>query len=79
VSQRYTLEIHDEGEPGYHLWGEVRELPGCFFSGRDNAELMDAATEAIGLYLSEPGQPVAVTLEPEPGSVTEQPVMARTA
>jgi predicted RNase H-like HicB family nuclease len=73
----YTVRIHSE--PSEDLWAEVDELPGCFASGRDMAELREALTEAIGVYLSEPGKPVQVELEEMSGSVTEQHVLARTA
>jgi predicted RNase H-like HicB family nuclease len=42
--------IREEG-PGY--WSQVRELPGCFASGRTLDELREALGEAIGLYLFE--------------------------
>jgi len=67
----YVVRIHDEG-PGERLWAEVDELPGCFASGRDMAELREALSEAISLYLSEPGHKVHVELADAPGSVTEQ-------
>jgi len=73
----YTVRIHQE--PGQDLWAEVEELPGCFASGRDMDELREALSEAISLYLSEPGQPVRIELEDRPGAVTEQQMLARTA
>lgn len=73
----YTVRIHSE--PGEDLWAEVEELPGCFASGRDLAELRTALAEAISLYLSEPGHPVHVEVEEEPGSITERHILARTA
>jgi predicted RNase H-like HicB family nuclease len=75
---RYTILIHNEG-PGQRLWAEVEELPGCFASGQDLDELMEAVAEAISLYLSEPGNEVHVELEDAPGSVTERHMLARTA
>jgi predicted RNase H-like HicB family nuclease len=75
--ERYTVRVHQE--PGHDLWAEVLELPGCFASGAGMAELREALTEAIGLYLSEPGSDVHVELEDEPGTVIEQHVLARTA
>ena len=42
-------------------------------------DLRQALTEAISLYLSEPGSDVRVELEDEPGTVIEQHVLARTA
>jgi len=47
-----TLTILIEEEDGM-LIGQVKELPGCFISGRDMAELTEAANEAIALYLQE--------------------------
>jgi predicted RNase H-like HicB family nuclease len=32
-------------------WSQVRELPGCFASGRTLNELRKALREAIGLYM----------------------------
>jgi hypothetical protein len=42
-------------------------------------ELREALSEAISLYLSKPGDVKHVELEDEPGSVTEQRMLARTA
>jgi predicted RNase H-like HicB family nuclease len=53
-----TIAIHNEGD-GY--WSEVRELPGCFASGRTLAELGEALEEAVGLYLNEPATALAYT------------------
>ncbi len=78
LQDSYTVDIHDEG-PGQRLWAEVRELPGCFASGLDTDELMEAVAEAISLYLSEPGHEVRVELEAVPGSITERRLLARTA
>ena len=33
-------------------WAEVRELPGCFASGKDLNELQEALIEAIGLCMT---------------------------
>lgn len=49
--RRFTLLIRDENDG--MLWAEVEELPGCFASGSDMDELLEAAAEAIGMYLSE--------------------------
>jgi predicted RNase H-like HicB family nuclease len=38
-------------------WGEVKELPGCFVSGRDLEELEEAVIEANSLYLSDSNEP----------------------
>ncbi len=45
----YTYRIR-QGDGDY--WAVVRELPGCFASGRTAEELREALIEAIGLYLS---------------------------
>ena len=57
-ARRYTLLVRDEGDG--MLWGEVAELPGCFASGADRAELREAAVEAVRLYV---GADVAVELD----------------
>jgi predicted RNase H-like HicB family nuclease len=77
--EHYTVRIHDSGGDGYHLWAEVEELPGCFASGRDHDELMEALAETIGGYLSEPGREVRVELRAEPGAVTEERIAVRVA
>ncbi len=59
TARRYTLLVHDEGDG--MLWAEVAELPGCIASGIDRAELHEAATEAIGMYLD--GEVGAVEFE----------------
>jgi predicted RNase H-like HicB family nuclease len=43
----YTVRIHRE--EGEQPWAEVVELPGCFASGRDMAELRENLAEAISL------------------------------
>ena len=73
----YTVRVHDE--PDGTWWAEVEELPGCFTSGHDRSELLPNLSEAISLYLSEAGHEVHVELEEEPGSVTEQRMLAHTA
>jgi predicted RNase H-like HicB family nuclease len=47
-----TVAIHDEGGS---YWSQVRELPGCFASGRTLEELGVALEEAVGLYVDDPG------------------------
>ncbi len=47
MSDTYTVALHQEGDT---FWAEVEELPGCFATGRDLAELEEAIVEAIGLY-----------------------------
>jgi predicted RNase H-like HicB family nuclease len=66
----YTVRIHQE--EGEQPWAEVVELPGCFASGRDMAELRENLAEAIGLYLSTADARVTVRLEETSESVTEQ-------
>jgi predicted RNase H-like HicB family nuclease len=73
----YTVRIHHE--PDQDLWAEVLELPGCFASGANMAELWQALGEAVSLYLSEPGHEVHVELEDAPEPVTERKVLLRTA
>ena len=58
----YMVRIHNEPGQEYPLWAEVEELPGCFASGRDMDELREALSEAVSLYLSEPGREVHVDL-----------------
>ncbi|HUA42630.1 MAG TPA: hypothetical protein VMA32_13735, partial [Streptosporangiaceae bacterium] len=69
-TMHFTVRVHEE--PGEPLWCEVLELPACFASGDDWDELTEALTEAISLCL--PGEP-AVTIEDEPGKVTERRVL----
>ena len=69
----YTVRIHRE--EGEQPWAEVVELPGCFASGRDMAELGENLAEAIGLYLSTPDTRVSVHLEDTADSVTERRVL----
>lgn len=52
----YTVRVHDEGNGT--LWAEVVELPGCYASGVDLAELFEAVGEAIPMYLTEVAPPV---------------------
>ena len=51
----YHVVIHEEEE---RYWADVRELPGCFASGRDLDELKEALIEAIDMC-REPGPPRA--------------------
>jgi predicted RNase H-like HicB family nuclease len=79
VEKVYAVRVHHE--PGEELWAEVPELPECFAAGSDMEDLRQALSEAISLYLSEPGDEkhVEVELEDGPGSVTEYRMLARTA
>jgi predicted RNase H-like HicB family nuclease len=54
LKRRYSLLIHDESDG--MLWASVEELPGCFASGTDIEELLEAAAEAIQMYLTEAGR-----------------------
>ena len=69
----YTVRIHRE--EGEQPWAEVVELPGCFASGRDMAELEENLAEAIGLYLSTAESRMSVHLEDTADSVTERRVL----
>jgi predicted RNase H-like HicB family nuclease len=75
--ETYTVRVHHE--PGQDLWAEVLELPGVFAAGADMDELNESLTEALNLYLSEPGHEKHVELESEPGSVTERKILLRSA
>lgn len=44
---QFHVLVHEE-DAGY--WGDVKELPGCFASGRDLEELKQAVLEAISVY-----------------------------
>ena len=48
LPRTYSLELHFEKD---HFWAAVKELPGCFATGRDMDELAEALTEAINMYL----------------------------
>jgi predicted RNase H-like HicB family nuclease len=69
-----TVQIHHEAEA---FWSEVRELPGCFASGRTLAELAEALEDNIRLYLDDPSISLThpplrvgdVLVSAEPGSV----------
>lgn len=45
-----TISIHPEPEG---FWSEVKELPGCFASGRTLSELEEALAEAVGMCLGD--------------------------
>jgi predicted RNase H-like HicB family nuclease len=62
-----TSEIRDvtvvtHSEDG-KLWAEVLELPGCFAMGDTADELQQCLEEAIGLYLSDPGEQLVAELK----------------
>jgi predicted RNase H-like HicB family nuclease len=54
-----TVFVHQE-RAGF--WSEIKELPGCFASGRTLSELAEALSEAIGLCLGD--QPARLEHEP---------------
>jgi predicted RNase H-like HicB family nuclease len=60
--EHLTIHVHRE-EDGGELWAEIDELPGCFASGQNMAELSEALDEAVSLYLSEPGKQVQIQLD----------------
>lgn len=51
AERQYHLLISKDDDGS--LWGEIKELPGCFASGADLDELVEAAGEAVELYLQE--------------------------
>ncbi len=60
-----TVVVHQEHKG---FWSEVKELPGCFASGRTLGELEEALTEAVGFCLGD--EPVALEHAPlGPGEV----------
>ena len=64
ADQAYRVRIYHER--GQELWAEVLELPGCFAAGADMEELREALSEAVSLYLSEPGDVKHIELEDAP-------------
>jgi predicted RNase H-like HicB family nuclease len=72
-STSYTVRIHQE--EGQQPWAEVVELPRCFASGEDMAELRENLANAIGMYLSTTNTRVSVHLEDAPDSVTEHRIL----
>lgn len=67
MSDTYTVAVHQEGDT---FWAEVEELPGCFATGRDLAELEEALVEAITLYRQDadtsPAQHARLTVAAKP-------------
>jgi predicted RNase H-like HicB family nuclease len=51
ADKQYTLLISKDDDGS--LWGHFREFPGCFASGADLDELVEAAGEALEVYLEE--------------------------
>ncbi|HVA60030.1 MAG TPA: type II toxin-antitoxin system HicB family antitoxin [Mycobacteriales bacterium] len=64
MQNKFTLKISEDTDG--MLWAQVEDLPGCFASGQNLDTLMEAAAEAIGLYLSEEGPEIRVGLTPLP-------------
>jgi predicted RNase H-like HicB family nuclease len=58
-SVNYSVTVHHEDGS---FWAEVDDLPGCFAQGATMEELMEALTEAVGLYLSTPETTTIVEL-----------------
>lgn len=48
---KVTLTVHTEDDGSF--WAEVEELPGCFASARDRAQLLEAVQEAVALYVQD--------------------------
>jgi len=74
-TERFTRTVRIHRRKGEQPWAEVVELPGCFASGQDVAELRDNLAEAIGLYLSTPGSRISVQLEDTADTITERQVL----
>ena len=51
MRQQLHVDVHHEDDS---YWAEVRELPGCFASGENSAELVEAVQEAVAVYLAAP-------------------------
>lgn len=51
--EQQVLHVDVHREDGSY-WAEVRELPGCFASGDNAAELIESVEEAVALYLAPP-------------------------
>lgn len=62
--QSYHVDLHFEED---HIWAQVKEIPGCFATGRDLEELSEALTESLNMCLGD-GAAVAVKIEPEQSS-----------
>lgn len=66
-----TLLIHSEDD---HLWAEVTDMPGCFASGVDFLELLEALQEAVGQWLSDDDvTPVQVRIVDVHGQLPRMP------
>ncbi len=67
TTRRFTIEFYrDDEEGGYTV--VVPALPGCLTQGKDFAECLDRAKEAIEGYLDclrAEGKPIPVEDEPE--------------
>lgn len=62
--EQQVLHVDVHREDGSY-WAEVRELPGCFASGDNAAELIESVEEAVALYLAPPegeAPPLAIEL-----------------
>ena len=68
--RNYTVRIHDDRDGMY--WAEVLELPGCFASGANEAELLEALAEAVGFYLSDGDHEVRLMWGPAQACVIKE-------
>ncbi len=48
---KVTVNVHAEDDGSF--WAEVEELPGCFASAHDRAQLLEAVREAVALYIQD--------------------------
>ena len=53
----FKARVHNENDS---LWAEIEEMPGCFASGDSMAELGEALSEAMSLYLSSTGVTITI-------------------
>ena len=51
AEREYDVRVH-RAEDG-SLWAEVPDLPGCFATGDDWNELLEAVQEAISVYVAD--------------------------
>jgi predicted RNase H-like HicB family nuclease len=61
MAVEFTAEVRQDDDGMF--WAEIKELPGCFASGETVAELIEAAQDAIALYLSDSDAPGGASQE----------------